>query len=346
MEPLGHDPYCHHMKPNADLQVQPTGRPLAVVVLAAGKGTRMESQLHKMLQPLAGRPMLEYVLRATLGLSPERTVVVIGHDAEAVSARFNAAGVSFAYQREQLGTGHALLQTRALLHGFDGDILVVNGDAPLLTTEQLKLLCYHHRTLYANMSLLTFRVQDPSGFGRIVRGSDGPVSRIVEQKNCDPITLAINEVNSGLYVFDRKVFTIAEDLRDDNHAREYLITDLVQLYAEAGYKVEAVYGAGDVAAVVGVNDRVQLVDAEKILRNRIRCRWLQKGVILENPESIIIDDTVVIGDGVYLGQGVELLGQTSVGDQGRIGARSVLRDCEIPAATAVVPNTVSENTTF
>jgi len=337
---------CGAISPAVDPPTKSSRRPLAVVVLAGGKGTRMKSSIHKMLQPLAGRPMLEYVLMAVSGLSPERTVVVVGHDAEAVSARFRKSGISFAYQSEQLGTGHALLQSYRILKGFGGDILVVNGDAPLITTGLLRRLYRHHLVSQGNMSLLTFCVKDPNGFGRIFRKSDGRVSRIIEHKDCDVETLGIHEVNTGLYVFDYRVFDLAQDISNSNHAGEYLITDLVQLYTEGGYKVEAVKGAGSVGVALGVNDRSQLVEAEKVLRHRIRQRWLKRGVTFADTKSITIDDTVSIGRAVELGAKVKLLGTTSVGDLAQVGAHSELTDCEVIKGAEVPCHTVAKNEKF
>ena len=337
---------CGSMSPRVDPTTKKLRRPLAVVVLAGGKGTRMKSSIHKMLQPLAGRPMLEYVLMAASGLSPELTVVVVGHDAEVVSARFRKSGISFAYQAEQLGTGHALLQSRRILKGFGGDILVVNGDAPLITTGLLRRFYRNHLISHANMSVLTFCVKDPNGFGRIFRNSDGRVLQIIEQKDCDGETVRINEVNAGLYVFDHRVFDLAENIRDSNCAGEYLITDLVQLYTEWGYKVEAFKGAGSVGAALGVNDRSQLVEAETVLRHRIRQRWLKRGVTFADTKSITIDDPVNIGCAVELGVEVQLLGKTSVGDLAQIGAYSVLTDCEVTEGAEVPCHTVVKSETI
>ena len=227
--------------PSSKLRAEPStpGLDLALVVLAAGKGTRMRSRLHKVLHPVAGRPMLEHVLRAAAPVGPERTVVVVGHGAAEVEARFSGMGVEFVFQREQLGTGHAFLQSRELLERFGGDIMVLNGDAPLLTEAPLRSLHEHHRRTGAGMTLLTYEVDRPFGFGRVVRWRDGSVARIVEQGEVDEVTSSIREVNPGFYLFDRRVFSVAAGLRNDNPTGEYLITDLVALYNRAGHAVQA-----------------------------------------------------------------------------------------------------------
>lgn len=241
--------------------------PLGVVILAAGQGTRMKSELPKVLHEAAGHALVEHVIRAVRPLEPERIVVVTGYKAEEVEARLSGEPVQFARQREQLGTGHALLQAQEALSGFEGSLLVLNGDGPLLKTETLRTLVQTHQDSGAGMTLLTCDVSDPTGLGRIIRREDGSVAKIVEEKDAADAELQIREINPGIYIFNEEVFQLAGKLSNDNAAGEYYITDLVDIYLSAGRGVQAVKTA-DETEVLGVNDREQLATAERILQAR------------------------------------------------------------------------------
>lgn len=240
-----------------------------VVILAAGQGTRMRSPLPKVLHHAAGKPLLEHVLLAVAPLSPERTVVVVGHQAAAVEARFADFPLTFVRQDFSLGygTGLALKQAQGALADFDGDLLVLNGDGPLLKTQTLRALVQAQAEQGDGMTLLTCVMSDPRGLGRIVRNPDGSVARIVEEKDATPEERALREVNPGLYVFDRHVFELAAQLDNNNASGEFYITDLVDLYLRAGYRVRAVVG-DDETEVLGVNDREQLALVDRLLRER------------------------------------------------------------------------------
>ena len=240
-----------------------------VVILAAGQGTRMKSPLPKALHEAAGKPLLEHVLEAVTPLKPERIVVIVGHQAEAVEARFRDFPVTFVRQDFSLGygTGLALKQAQAALATFDGDLLVLNGDGPLLKTQTLRALLKAQADQGDGMTLLTCVMSDPHGLGRIIRNPDGSLARIVEEKDATPEEKAVREVNPGLYVFDRHVFELTAQLDNDNASGEFYITDLVDLYLRAGYRVQAVVG-DDETEVLGVNDREQLALVDKLLRER------------------------------------------------------------------------------
>ncbi len=247
---------------------------LGVVILAAGQGKRMRSPLPKVLHKAAGRPLLEHVLRAVGPLEPESTVVVVGHAAEAVEARFGGyqvGGRPVAFVRQDFlqgyGTGLALKQTEAAFTAFTGNLLVLNGDGPLLRTATLRRLVQAQAAQGDGMTLLTCTMQNPYGMGRIVRNEDGSVARIVEEKDVTPGEAAIQEINPGLYVFDRHVFALAAELRDDNAASEYYITDLVDHYLRANYPVQTVLG-DDETEILGVNDPEQLALVDQLLQAR------------------------------------------------------------------------------
>ena len=227
----------------------------------------MKSDLPKVLHKAAGHSLVEHVIKAVTPLTPEHIVVVTGYKAEEVEEALQGEPVQFARQHEQLGTGHALLQTQEVLRGFDGAVMVLNGDGPLLKTETLERLAQAQQDSGAGMTLVTCDVSEPQGLGRIIRKEDGSVARIVEEKDAADEERQINEINPGIYIFDRDVFSIAKGLSDDNAAGEYYITDLVDLYLQAGRSVQAVK-AEDETEILAVNDREQLAVVEQILQTR------------------------------------------------------------------------------
>lgn len=318
--------------------MQSVGKP-AVVILAAGQGTRMRSALPKVLHEVAGRPLVEHVIRAVQALS-SRIIVVTGHGALEVEARLRDYPVSFVRQEEQLGTGHAFLQTQPLLADFEGPVMLLNGDAPLLTAPPLAALLARRHKTGAGMVLLTCEVTDPTGLGRVVRDSGGEVVRIVEEKEATTEERAIREVNPGFYLFDVGVFALVRELGNDNDAGEYYITDLVNLYHRQGRTVQAVLEPGELALQVGVNDREQLAYAERLLRDRIRRCWLHAGVTMIAPEQTFIDDTVRLAEDVTLYPGVWLKGKTVVGRGAAVGPYAVLEDCTVEPGAKVAPFSV------
>lgn len=300
-----------------------------MVILAAGQGTRMRSSLPKVLHLAAGRPLLEHVLLAVKPLNPNKIIVVVGHGAKEVSNYFGDKGVSFVIQKEQLGTGHALMQAQELLADAQEDIMVLNGDAPLLTTDSLQALLDKHQQSKAGMSLLTYEVNDPQGLGRIVRFADGSVQRIVEHKDATEAELDICEVNPGNYIFNKEVFTLTKKLSSENASGEYYITDLLDIYLQADQKVVAVVGDDETKFLVGVNNREHLAIAEKLLRERIRKKWLMAGVTMLHPETTYIDDTVILEPDVTIYPNVWLKGSTIVRSGVVIPANIIIKNKEI-----------------
>jgi bifunctional UDP-N-acetylglucosamine pyrophosphorylase/glucosamine-1-phosphate N-acetyltransferase len=300
----------------------------------------MKSSLPKMLHEVAGRPLLEHVLRAVLPLEPVRTLVVVGHGAERVRERFRDMGVSFVLQERQLGTGHALRTALQELEGFSGDVMSLNGDAPLVTCETLEALRQGHLAARAGMTMLTYRVADPTGLGRIVRDDEGRLERIVEEKDASAAEREIDEIGPGLYIFDRHVAELADRLGNSNAQGEFYITEMPGLYLEAGLPVHTVLGMDETGQLVGVNDRAQLAQAERILRQRIRRRWLAEGVTMLAPEQTFIDDTVELARDVLLEPGVVLRGRVRLGEGVRVGAYSVLTDVDLGPGETVLPHTV------
>ena len=323
-------------------------RPVSAVVLAAGEGTRMRSATPKVLHPLCGRPMLLHVLDALELLPLERIVVVVGHAAEHVTKTLQeqVAGdvpVELVEQQRQRGTGDAAsvaLSAFADDLDLEDDLIIVMGDTPLLRAETLAQLATEHRRADAAASLLTARVHDPTGYGRIVRDAQGRVDRIVEQGDADPDELAIDEINPSIYCFRRGLLAPAlRRLSPENAQGEYYLTDVIEVLRQAGHLVLGIE-ADDPTEAVGVNDRGQLAEAEAELRSRINLRWMREGVGMTDPARTYLDTTVVLAPDVRLLPGTMLSGRTVVGAGSVIGPDTQLVDT-IVGAGAVVRHTVA-----
>lgn len=309
--------------------------PLNVVILSAGFGTRMKSRTHKVLHELAGKPMVQHVIDAARQLEPARIVVVVGHAAEEVRTALTGQELEFALQAEQLGTAHAFQMAAPLIEADGGRVLVLSGDGALLTGPTLQRLVADAPA--EGMALLTARVPDPAGLGRVIKDSAGLVQRVVEHKDASAAELAVNEIVVGTYLFDRDGFQLSRSLSNDNAGGEYYITDLVGAYRAGGLEVTATDTPPDEYA--GVNDRSQLADAERVLRDRIRRHWLLSGVTMQQPESVFIDPEVELAADVLLEPGVILRGNCRVGRGARVGAHSVLDGVEVAADTVIPPLT-------
>jgi bifunctional UDP-N-acetylglucosamine pyrophosphorylase/glucosamine-1-phosphate N-acetyltransferase len=314
-------------------------RPAAVVVLAAGEGTRMRStRTPKVLHALGGRSMLGHVVAAARALEPQHLVVVVGHAREQVTAHLaeldpEALAV---VQHEQHGTGHAVRVALQDLPDLDGTVVVVPGDAPLLTAETLADLVQAHHGAGAATTLLTTRMPDPTGYGRVVRDDTGVVRAVVEHKDADDAVRRIDEVAVSVYAFD------AANLRDalgrlstDNAQGEEYLTDVVGLHREAELPVAA-HVAVDAAETMGVNDRVQLSQARRLLNDRLVERWQRAGVTVVDPATTWIDVDVRLAPDVELRPGTQLHGRTSVDEGAVVGPDSTLRDVEVGAGASVV----------
>jgi bifunctional UDP-N-acetylglucosamine pyrophosphorylase / glucosamine-1-phosphate N-acetyltransferase len=315
--------------------------PLAVVILAAGQGTRMKSSLPKVLHRAAGRSMLGHVLRVAQSLNPARVVVITGHGAAAVEAEFATSGVIFARQDRQLGTAHAFLMAQAALAGFVGDIYVLYGDTPLLKPATLATVLQNHRHNQVGMTVITADLDNPYGYGRIIRASDNSVVRIVEEKAATLAEKAVKETNSGVYIFNQHAFGRAEGIDNNNATNEYYLTDILVRYREAGEQVQA-HKVGDASELMGVNDRTQLAFAERVLRERVRERLMLGGATLQDPSTTYADDTVTVAQDVTIAPGVFLEGDTSIESGAFIGPHSRLVDSHIGPRVTVAGWSVIE----
>lgn len=313
----------------------------ATVIFAAGLGTRMKSNLPKVLHEAAGRPLVEQVIRAVLPLKPEKIVIVIGHGADLVKEKLRDYDLDFVVQAEQLGTGHALMTAEAALKEFEGDVLVLNGDGPLLRTETLKELV-DAQTGKTGMTVATCHFSNPYGLGRIIRDSEGQLEAIIEEKDASDEQRSLTEVNPGLYIFDKTVFSKTKRLTNKNKSGEYYVTDLPLLYLKDKQAVRT-YLVKDENEVLGANDRNQLTTLELILMNRIRKKWMTEGVTMLAPEQTFIDDTVELARDVILEPGVVLKGSTKIGEGARVGAYAYLSNATVSEAEKIAPHTVLSN---
>jgi UDP-N-acetylglucosamine diphosphorylase/glucosamine-1-phosphate N-acetyltransferase len=242
---------------------------VAAIILAAGLGKRMQSARPKVLHEALGRPLVEHVLSAVHETGVERVVLVIGHQAERVREALATHPVEFALQEPQLGTGHAVQQAAPILDGHTGDVLVLCGDTPLLTSATLRALCETHRQSEAAATVLTAELDDPSGYGRVIRGAQGEVLRIVEERDASAAERAVREINSGLYVFAAvDLFAALAPVDADHAQREYYLTDTLEILRDAGKRVSA-YVCSDPREVLGVNNPDQLREAELFLAQRV-----------------------------------------------------------------------------
>ena len=324
-----------------------TQRPLYAVVLAAGEGSRMKSERPKPLHRLCGKPMLAYVLESLATCHADRAAIVVGHKGEWVTKKIAEENVGvaleFVEQAVQRGTGDAALIGLSGLPDDlddDSDVIVLPGDTPLLTAATIGRLVEQHRATDVAATVLTAVLDDPAGYGRVVRGRNDRVVRIVEHGDATPEQLEINEINTSIYCFKRSLLAPAlRRLNPDNAQGEYYLTDVVAVLAEAGHSVDTVI-APSAAEASGVNDRLQLALAESEMRRRTNEALLRSGVTMVDPASTFVDTTVQVGRDVTLFPGVMLQGSTVVGDGTELGPNTRLVDCRV-GANAVIEETTA-----
>ncbi|MEY2973841.1 MAG: putative bifunctional protein GlmU [Actinomycetota bacterium] len=325
---------------------------LSVIVLAAGAGTRMRSDLPKPLHPICGRPMLLHVVHALDGVRPDRTVIVVGHGADTVRSTVLAqaptwANVTFAIQENQNGTGDAtsagLTAIAPAELGETSTIVVTAGDTPLISAATITELVTAHRDNENAATVLTSVLDDPTGYGRIVRAPDGRVLRIVEQRDASPDELDIREWNTGIYAFRGDLLGPAlAGLDTGNSQGEYYLTDVIARLAADGRRVGAV--RVDAAETLGVNDRSQLAEADAAMRARINHRWMLAGVSMTDPARTCIDVTATLGRDTVLHPDTMVLGSTAIGSGCVVGPGTTLEDCTVGDG-AVVERTTARSAT-
>ncbi len=297
------------------------------VILAAGKGTRMRSELPKVLHPILGKPMIWYALQACLAAASEKPVLIVGHEAERVKESVGDQA-HFVLQEEQLGTGHAVEQAKSLLDGKTEYVLVTYGDMPLLTGDTLKRLVDAQRYHDGPMSILTVTVDNPRGFGRIVRDKDGNVQAIVEEADATPEQLQIRELNTGVNCFSADWLWQALSNIELSPKGEYYLTDLVEIAVSEGRSVKAL-SIADAEEMIGVNTRVHLAEASAKMQQRINRAWMLSGVTIQDPDSTFIEPDVTIGRDTVLGPNTHLQGDTHIGEACTLGPNTIVRDTKM-----------------
>jgi bifunctional UDP-N-acetylglucosamine pyrophosphorylase/glucosamine-1-phosphate N-acetyltransferase len=306
-----------------------------VVILAAGKGTRMKSARAKVLHRVAGQPMIEHVLAAAAALEPRSTAVVVGHQADALKAALaGSPGLSFVVQEPQLGTAHALLSTESTLAGQTGTLVLLSGDVPLLSVKTLQNLLDRHTSAGAAATVVTAVVDQPAGYGRIVRDSTESgeqIARIAEEKDASPAERKIREINSGIYAFALEgLFDAVRSIASENAQREYYLPDLVQIYRQRGLRVETVT-VSNPDEIQGINSRAELAAVSRIVHDQKNTELMAAGVTIEDPATAYIDRDVTIGADTIVHPGVSLEGRTTIG-----------AGCEIHSGVRIVNSQIGD----
>lgn len=312
-----------------------------VVVLAAGKGTRMKSKLYKVLHKVCGKTMVEHVVDAAQGVSPAEIVTIVGTGAGDVE-KVLADKSKFAFQEKQLGTGDAVMTAREELGDNDGATLVVTGDTPLFTTDTFNELFKYHAEKGNAATVLTAEAPNPFGYGRIIRDDQGNVLRIVEQKDGKPEELKVKEINTGVFCFDnKKLFEALKHVNNDNAQGEYYLTDVLEILRNSGERVGA-YKMPDFSESLGVNDRIALAQATKTMQRRINEQHMRDGVSFIDPDTAYIDADVKIGNDTVIEGNVVIKGNTEIGSDCYITSGSRIVDSKIGNNVTVTSSTVEE----
>lgn len=312
------------------------------VILAAGMGTRMKSKMPKVLHKVCGKPLSKWVIDASEAAGADKVCAVVGHKAETVKEVLGDV-CEFALQAEQKGTGHAVMQAIDVIKNSKGEVVILNGDTPLITAETINKAIEYHKNNGNQATVITAILDDATGYGRIVRDNDGSVLKIVEQKDASEEEKKINEVNSGMYVFDAQSLAYALDKITPNNAQgEYYLTDTLEILLSAGKKIGG-YAISDNDEIRGINDRVQLNEAEKIMQKRINEYHMRNGVTMRNPESVYIEDGVEIGNDTEICQNVTIKSGTKIGSDCVIGSGSMLDRAVIHDGVDVLSSVILES---
>ncbi len=302
---------------------------LGVILLAAGQGTRMKSAVPKVLHSLGGKALYLHVLETAKRLDPAVVAIVVGHAARTVQEACPVRDINWAVQEEQLGTGHAVLCAHDKFRGFDGNILILSGDVPLIEEQTLRTIIEHQRSSRADLSLLTAQLDNPKGYGRILRNAQGAIAGIVEEKDATGEQRQISEINTGVYVVSSPfLFEALAAVKNHNQQKEYYLTDIVAIALRQKKKVEAVH-VDDVRETLGINSREDLAKMEKNLRDKINQKWMLAGVTLQDPDTTYIEETVRIGQDTVIGPNTHLKGKTVIGERCQIDGTAFLTDMEI-----------------
>jgi bifunctional UDP-N-acetylglucosamine pyrophosphorylase / glucosamine-1-phosphate N-acetyltransferase len=302
---------------------------LGVIILAAGQGRRMKSACPKVTHALGGKPLLLHVLDTARRLDPGQVTIIIGHGAEAVKQVYPNDDVTWVVQEQQLGTAHAVLCAKNSFGAFNGDILILSGDVPLISERTLKAMIHCHRERNAALTLLTASLKEPRGYGRILRQADGQIEGIVEERDAMEVQKQIEEVNAGIYVASAPfLFPALRALNNHNEQAEYYLPDAVTIGLRQGKRIATVM-VDDPREVMGINTREELAQMEKTLQERINRNWMDNGVTFKDPNTTYIGADVVIGKDTVIGPNTHLLGNTVIGERCRIDGSAYLTDVQL-----------------
>jgi bifunctional UDP-N-acetylglucosamine pyrophosphorylase/glucosamine-1-phosphate N-acetyltransferase len=317
-------------------------KPLYTLIIAAGKGTRMKSDIPKVLHPLLGKAMVEYVVRSAKDTNCSKIFMVIGYKEELMRERLKDQPIDFVIQHKQLGTAHAVMQAHKKLADKVGTVLILSGDVPLITPATLNaLIDYHHKT-NAIATLLTTCMEDPSGYGRILRNKHGQIEGIIEESDATPEQLNIKEVNCGIYCFEiKETLRHLEKIECTNEQKEYYLTDLISLLRKEKKSVEG-YITSNSSEVMGINNRSELAVAARIMRHKILHEHMINGVTIVDPETTFIDDGISIGRDTVIYPMVSIEGESALGSHCSIYSFSRINNCIIGDRVTILSNTVIE----
>lgn len=319
---------------------------LSVIILAAGKGTRMRSNRAKVLHEVFFAPMVHHVIAAVQPLDPDRIIAVIGHQREVVQESLKNLPVRTVIQQDQLGTGHAVLIAKEALHDVQGTVMILCGDTPLIQSSTLQKMYTQHRNTNSTLTMMTTILPDPTNYGRIICDEKDMVQAIVEQKDCTPHQLEIKEINGGIYCVDSTfLFRTLENVGSDNSQGEVYLTDIVALGVKAGVTV-AKFAADNPLEVLGVNSRAELAEAHKALLHRRNHQLMLSGVTMYNPETITIAPHISVGQDSLFEPNVRISGLSQIGSNCNIGQGSILHNCRIGDNVEIGPYCVLTDCTI
>jgi bifunctional UDP-N-acetylglucosamine pyrophosphorylase/glucosamine-1-phosphate N-acetyltransferase len=320
---------------------------LTVVILAAGLGTRMKSRKAKVLHQAGGLTLIEHVVRSALALtSPERVIVVVGHQAEQVQSVLANTGVRFAVQTEQKGTGHALEMCRAAVPSQDGRLVVLYGDCPLLSIDTIRLLLGDHSATGASATVITTELDNPTGYGRAVVDANRALKEIVEEKAASSEQKKIREINSGIYCFEASLlWKHLGEIEPNPASNEYYLTDIVDIFNRRGYSVRALLHP-NADELMGINTRAELALVDNIFRERKTRELMLSGVTVRRPETVIVDTEVRVGMDTVVDAFAQLLGSTTVGEDSYIGPGCILKNCTVADRVEISAYTIAQDSTI
>jgi bifunctional UDP-N-acetylglucosamine pyrophosphorylase / glucosamine-1-phosphate N-acetyltransferase len=333
------------MKSSPNLSAQDTRT--AIAIMAAGKGTRLNSKHPKVLHQVGGKPLLAHVIAAASQVVSSKNIyVIVGHEGDKVRGSVQQTGVQFVLQEPQRGTGHALMCAEPALKKYD-QVIVLSGDAPLITAETIAKLRDFHQTKKPAMTILSARLENPTGYGRIIRdsGRSGDVKAVIEEKSCIPVQRKIREINSGFYVFSTKpLFENIERLKTDNPHGEYYLTDMAAVLRKAKQGVAAIETQNP-AEILGSNTRAEIVDLDRKMRLKKCLKLMSEGVTIYYPDTCVIDSDVEVGADTTIEPFVQLLGKTRIGSDCRIRSYSVIQNSQIGDEVLIKPGCVLDEAT-